>query len=68
MIGSINVDWILHIDQLPAAGEIISMNNLTLAAGDQGAKQVIAAVRSGTRTNFIGSFASMLMPDFSNME
>lgn len=55
IIGSINVDRILHIDQLPEAGETISMTDLTLAAGGKGANQAIAAVRSGAQTNFIGA-------------
>lgn len=55
IIGSINVDRILHIKQLPDDGATIKMSDLTLAAGGKGANQAIAAARSGAPTNFIGA-------------
>lgn len=55
IIGSINVDRILQIDQLPQPGETIRMTDLSIAAGGKGANQAVAAVRSGATTNFIGA-------------
>lgn len=54
VVGSINVDSILHIQDLPQPGETIAMNDFSKAAGGKGANQAIAAVRSGADTSFIG--------------
>lgn len=55
IVGSINVDRILQIDQLPQPGETIRMQNASIAAGGKGANQAVAAARSGVTTNFIGA-------------
>ncbi|MFT8412489.1 MAG: ribokinase [Schleiferilactobacillus perolens] len=55
IIGSINVDNILHIQQLPQPGETIAMSGFSTAGGGKGANQAIAAARSGAKTAFIGA-------------
>lgn len=54
VVGSINVDSILHIDNLPKPGETIKMNSFSKAAGGKGANQAVAAARSKAETSFIG--------------
>jgi len=54
IVGSINVDSILHIDKLPQPGETIHMNSFSKAAGGKGANQAVAAARSEAITSFIG--------------
>ncbi|WP_125769401.1 ribokinase [Lapidilactobacillus wuchangensis] len=54
VVGSINVDRILQIPQLPLPGETIKMTGLTSAAGGKGANQAVAAARSGAQTTFVG--------------
>ncbi|WP_334351455.1 ribokinase [Companilactobacillus sp. HBUAS56257] len=54
VLGSINVDSILHIDNLPKPGETIQMNSFSKAAGGKGANQAVAAARSKAQTSFIG--------------
>lgn len=54
VIGSINVDSILHIQRLPQPGETIKMDTFSQAAGGKGANQAVAAARSGAKTSFIG--------------
>lgn len=54
VVGSINVDRILQIPELPLPGETIKMTALTSAAGGKGANQAVAAARSGAQTTFIG--------------
>lgn len=54
IVGSINVDNILHIAKLPQPGETISMSAFSKAAGGKGANQAVAAVRSGAATHFVG--------------
>ncbi|WP_137626757.1 ribokinase [Lactiplantibacillus pingfangensis] len=58
ILGSINVDNILHIQALPKPGETIEMADFSKAAGGKGANQAIAAVRSGAQTTFIGKIGN----------
>jgi ribokinase len=55
VIGSINVDQILHIQNLPQPGETIEMTAFSKAAGGKGANQAVAAARLGAQVAFIGS-------------
>lgn len=54
IIGSINVDNILHIKKLPQPGETIAMTEFSKAAGGKGANQAIASVRGKNETVFVG--------------
>lgn len=54
VIGSINVDNILHINALPQPGETIAMQSFSKAAGGKGANQAVAAARAEAHTSFIG--------------
>lgn len=54
VLGSLNVDTTLHIDQMPKPGETISAKSKTNSAGGKGANQAVAAARSGATTSFIG--------------
>lgn len=54
IVGSINVDNILHISALPKPGETISMTSFSKAAGGKGANQAVAAARAGAQTAFVG--------------
>lgn len=54
IVGSINVDNILHIQSLPQPGETISMTAFSKAAGGKGANQAVAAARAAAQTSFIG--------------
>lgn len=55
VIGSINVDQTLHIQNLPQPGETIEMTAFSKAAGGKGANQAVAAARLGAQVAFIGS-------------
>ncbi|WP_442892109.1 ribokinase [Companilactobacillus sp. HBUAS59699] len=57
VVGSINVDSILHIKKLPLPGETIGMQSFSKAAGGKGANQAVAAARSGAETYFVGCVA-----------
>lgn len=54
VIGSINVDQILHIQNLPQPGETIEMTDFSIAAGGKGANQAVAASRLGAQVALIG--------------
>lgn len=55
ILGSLNMDYILHISRLPLPGETMSMNDKSSASGGKGANQAVAAARAGQAdTSFIG--------------
>lgn len=54
VLGSLNVDTTLLINQMPKPGETISAISKTNSAGGKGANQAVAAARSGATTSFIG--------------
>lgn len=54
IVGSINVDSILHIKNLPQPGETIAMSVFSKAPGGKGANQAVAGARAGSEVVFIG--------------
>ncbi|MBD5430291.1 ribokinase [Lactobacillus sp.] len=54
IVGSINVDSILHIKNLPHPGETIAMSKFSKAAGGKGANQAVAGARAGSKVVFVG--------------
>lgn len=64
VVGSINVDSILHIKRLPQPGETIGMQSFSKAAGGKGANQAVAAARSGAQTHFVGCVGDDSNGDF----
>lgn len=54
IVGSINVDNILHIQKLPQPGETIAMSEFSKAAGGKGANQAVAASRGASQVVFVG--------------
>lgn len=54
VLGSLNVDSILHIERLPLVGETMEMSDKSSAPGGKGANQAVAAARAGAQTAFIG--------------
>lgn len=54
IVGSINVDNIMHIKKLPQPGETIAMSEFSKAAGGKGANQAVASSRAKNETIFVG--------------
>jgi len=54
ILGSINVDTILSVDALPAAGETVLAAQVTRLPGGKGANQAVAAARMGARVTMTG--------------
>ncbi len=54
VIGSLNVDLVMHTDRLPRPGETITGATFHIAAGGKGANQAVAAARLGARVAMIG--------------
>jgi ribokinase len=53
VLGSINADHILNLEQFPRPGETVIGNHYTVAFGGKGANQAVAAGRSGADISFI---------------
>jgi ribokinase len=55
VFGSINVDLIVPVAQLPTPGETVLGSDYTLAPGGKGANQALAARRAGSDVTMIGA-------------
>jgi ribokinase len=55
VLGSINIDICLEVDNLPLAGETIHARNRRYFGGGKGANQVLAAKRAGADVAFFGA-------------
>jgi len=54
VVGSANVDFVVTVERLPAAGETVSEGTLLVNHGGKGANQAVAARRLGADVRFIG--------------
>ena len=55
VFGSLNVDYIFHVPQLPAPGETVLASNMQVLPGGKGANQAVAAARAGARVSMVGA-------------
>jgi ribokinase len=58
VVGSVNVDLFLHVDQLPTRGETVLGRGTSRAIGGKGANQAVALARLGAATSLIGAVGS----------
>jgi ribokinase len=58
VVGSANMDLVLHVPRLPFPGETLTGSDLQLIPGGKGANQACAAARSGGDVHFIGCTGS----------
>ncbi|NVN00415.1 ribokinase [Arthrobacter sp. SDTb3-6] len=54
ILGSVNVDTFIYVDDFPAPGETILAGRGEVGLGGKGANQAVAASLLGTRVDFIG--------------
>jgi ribokinase len=54
VVGSVNVDFVVRADHLPAPGETVIGGTFHTACGGKGANQAAAAARLGARTWLVG--------------
>ncbi len=55
VVGSANIDHVMHLPRLPMVGETVSDGRYQLAWGGKGANQAVAAVRSGAPTALVAA-------------
>src|SRR3954468_16694673 len=55
VVGSVNVDLVVTLDRLPAAGEAAIGGRFARHGGGKGANQAVAASRAGARVRFVGA-------------
>ncbi|MDF2675508.1 MAG: ribokinase [Clostridiales bacterium] len=58
VIGSINMDYVLHVANLPKKGETITALNYHISPGGKGANQAVAAKRLGADVLMIGALGN----------
>ncbi len=58
VVGSINIDLIVHLPRLPAPGETVTDGNFHSAPGGKGANQALAARRAGADVVLCGAVGS----------
>ncbi len=55
VVGSVNVDLVMRLPQLPAPGQTITGGELARYDGGKGANQAVAAARAGAATFLVGA-------------
>jgi ribokinase len=55
VVGSINVDFVVSAERLPARGETVVGGRLERSGGGKGANQAVAAARTGAAVSLVGS-------------
>jgi ribokinase len=55
VVGSINVDLVVHVAQLPAPGQTVSGGTFARHHGGKGANQAVAAARQGATVTMVGA-------------
>ncbi|WP_256761807.1 ribokinase [Cohnella sp. WQ 127256] len=58
VVGSINMDYSLRVQQLPRKGETVSASSYIVTAGGKGANQAVAARRLGAEVALIGALGA----------
>ncbi|ARJ06054.1 ribokinase [Humibacter sp. BT305] len=54
VVGSLNIDAIVHVERHPSPGETLLGSDLETRFGGKGANQAVAAARAGARVSMIG--------------
>ncbi len=55
VFGSLNVDYIFQVSQLPAPGETVMASNMQVLPGGKGGNQAVAAARAGAKVRMVGA-------------
>ena len=60
VVGSINVDYVIHTDRLPKLGETLTGGGFAMNFGGKGANQAVAIAKAGCNVKMLGSVGNDL--------
>lgn len=60
VIGSINVDYVIHTERLPKLGETLTGSDFAMNFGGKGANQAVALAKTGCRVKMLGAVGNDL--------
>lgn len=63
VIGSLNMDFMIEVEEMPAAGETVLGRKVSLVPGGKGANQAYAVSRLGKQVTMIGAVGADLFGD-----
>ena len=65
VIGSINVDYVIHTDRLPKLGETVTGSEFAMNFGGKGANQAVAIAKSGCSVKMLGATGKDMSGDLA---
>src|SRR3954468_19187486 len=63
VVGSINLDLVARVEQLPRPGETVSGSDFQRFPGGKGANQAVAAAKLGARVRMVGAVGTDPLAD-----
>lgn len=65
VIGSINVDYVIHTERLPKLGETLTGSDFAMNFGGKGANQAVALAKTGCNVKMLGAVGNDLSGDLA---
>ena len=65
VIGSINVDYVIHTERLPKLGETLTGSDFSMNFGGKGANQAVALAKAGCKVKMLGAVGNDLSGDLA---
>ena len=65
VVGSINVDYVIHTERLPKLGETITGSDFAMNFGGKGANQAVALAKAGCEVRMLGAVGTDLSGDLA---